>query len=196
MNRISEIKRDTTETKIRLRLDLDGKGQFSGKTGIGFFNHMLELFTKQGLFDLKVEASGDLDVGEHHLVEDVGIALGQAFGQALGDKKGIRRYGFFILPMDECLALAAVDFSGRPEFVWNAEFKREKIGTLPTELLPHFFKSVSDNAAMNLHLKLFYGENEHHKAEALFKALARAMRMACEKDERAKDAVASTKGVI
>ncbi|MFH1199520.1 MAG: imidazoleglycerol-phosphate dehydratase HisB [Candidatus Micrarchaeota archaeon] len=196
MNRISEIKRETKETKIRLKLDLDGKGQFRGKTGICFFDHMLELFTKQGLFDLEIEASGDLDVEEHHLVEDVGIVLGQAFRQALGDKKGIRRYGFFILPMDETLALAAVDFSGRSEFVWNAEFKREKIGELPTELLPHFFKTVADNAAMNLHLKLFYGVNEHHKSEALFKALARAMRMACEPDERAKDAIASTKGVI
>ncbi len=196
MNRIAEIKRDTKETKIRLKLDLDGSGRFRGKTGIGFFDHMLELFAKHGLFDLEVEATGDLQVEEHHLVEDVGIVLGQAFRQALGDKKGIRRYGFFILPMDEVLALAAVDFGGRPEFVWDAEFKREKIGALPTELLPHFFKSVADNAAMNLHLKLFYGSNEHHKSEALFKALARAMRMACELDQRAKDAVPSTKGVI
>ncbi len=196
MKRIAEIERKTNETQVRLKLNVDGTGNYRISTGIGFFNHVLELFAKHGLFDLEVEAKGDLDVEEHHLVEDAGIVLGQAFRQALGDKKGIRRYGFFVLPMDEALALAAVDFSGRPEFVWNAEFKREKIGTLPTELLPHFFKSIADNAMMNLQLKLFYGMNEHHKAEALFKALARAMRMACEYDARSRGVVPSTKGVI
>ena len=194
--RTAEIERKTNETEVKVKLNIEGSGKYSVKCGIGFLEHMLSLFAKQGLFDLEVEAKGDLNVDEHHLTEDIGIVLGSAFKKALGEKKGIRRYGFFLLPMDESLASAAVDLSGRYAFAYNVKFEREKIGNLPTELIEDFFGAFAQNCQMNLHLNLDYGRNEHHKAEALFKAFGKSMRMACEMDERLAGALASTKGVL
>lgn len=191
-----EISRNTSETQIKLNLNIDGTGKSSIKIPVGFLSHMLELFSKHGLFDLSVEAKGDTYIDEHHTVEDIGIVLGDAFAKALGDKKGINRYGFFILPMDEVLATAAVDFSGRYAFRFDCDFSREKINDLSTELIWHFWDAFAQNAKINLHIKIENGKNDHHKVEAMFKAIAKAIRMACEIDERAKDAIPSTKGVI
>lgn len=174
--RMAEINRKTNETEINIQLNLDGNGQATVKTGIGFFDHMLEQVAKHGQLDLHINAKGDLHIDEHHLIEDTGITLGEAFAKALGDKRGLARYGF-CLPMDDCLAQVALDFGGRPWLEWEVEFKREKIGEMPTEMFFHFFKSFSDAARCNLNIKS-EGENEHHKAEAIFKAFAKALLMA------------------
>jgi imidazoleglycerol-phosphate dehydratase len=189
------IKRDTKETKISLSLDLDGSGEGTIDTGIGFFNHMLEGFTKHGFFDLSCEIDGDLEVDGHHTVEDAGIVLGQAIKEAIGDKKGIRRYGYFILPMDEVLALCAVDLCGRPFFQFDCEFTSEKVGDLETELVKEFFYAVSYSAGMNLHIKMLTPGNNHHMIEAMFKAFGKALDMATSFDERVTD-VLSTKGSL
>lgn len=189
------VKRNTKETQIELRLNIDGKGKYSIETPIGFLNHMLELFAKHGLFDLDVQATGDMKVDEHHLVEDVGIVLGQAFYQVIGDKKGINRYGFFILPMEEVLVTTAVDFCGRFAFQFDCQFNRKRVGDLSTELVYDFWDAFAQNAKINLHIKVENGRNTHHKIEAIFKAVARAIRMACEIDERVKT-IPSTKGIL
>jgi imidazoleglycerol-phosphate dehydratase / histidinol-phosphatase len=193
--RSAEIIRKTTETNINLELNLDGTGQYEISTGIGFLDHMLELFTKHSLIDLKIKAKGDLNVDEHHTIEDIGITLGQALKEALGNKKGIRRYGF-LLPMDETLAELALDLGGRPYLVWNLKFKRERIGDMPTELFEDFFKAISDNLKANIHVNLKYGRNEHHMAEAIFKAFAKALRSAVDEDLRAKNLLPTTKGKL
>jgi imidazoleglycerol-phosphate dehydratase len=195
MPRIAKIERTTRETQIRLELNLDGSGQGSWKTGVGFFDHMLELFTRHGAFDLTVEAKGDLQVDQHHTVEDVGICLGQAVKQALGDKKGIRRYGHFTLPMEETLATTAVDLSGRYYLVFNAEFSSPKIGEFDSELVEDFWQAFAANALCNLHVLVHYGRNSHHVSEAIFKSAARALRMAVEADPKM-TGVPSTKGVL
>ncbi len=193
--RTTALSRKTNETNIELELNLDGIGKYDINTGIGFLNHMLELFSRHSLIDLKIEARGDLEVDEHHLVEDIGIVLGQALKQALGDKKGIQRYGF-LLPMDESLAEVALDLGGRQYLVWNVKFKRERVGDMPTELFEDFFRAVSDNLQANLHVNLKYGRNEHHMAEAIFKAFARALRFAVDEDPRAKNLLPTTKGKL
>lgn len=185
--------RHTKETKIDVRLNLDGTGTADIHTGIGFFDHMLEQIARHGAMDLDIRVDGDLHIDEHHTIEDVGITLGEAFGQALGDKRGMERYGF-CLPMDDCLAQVAVDFGGRNWIVWEAEFTREKIGEMPTEMFFHFFKSLSDAAKCNLNIKA-EGQNEHHKIEAIFKAFAKAVRMAVRRDVNSTQ-LPSTKGVL
>ncbi len=187
---------ETTETQVDLKLGLDGSGAYSNRTGVGFLDHMLDLFSKHGLFDVSLSAQGDLQVEAHHVVEDVGIVLGQAFRQALCDKKGIRRYGSAIIPMDEALALACVDFGGRAYCVVDVPLEREQIGNFPTELLVDFFEAFAQNAQANVHVKLFYGRNDHHKIEACFKAFARACRDAVELDVRARNQLPSTKGLL
>lgn len=193
INRQVSLCRKTTETNIHINLNLYGTGQYDIRTGNGFFDHMLEQFSRHGQFDLQIEAAGDTHTGPHHLTEDTGLLLGRAFKQALADKSGIERYGFFILPMDDALAQAVIDFSGRPAFSFKAKFLREKIGDLPTEMIEHFFKSFSDTAACNLHLKV-KGRNDHHKAEALFKAFAKATKAALTKTNF--DEPLSTKGIL
>ena len=178
--RIAEVRRTTRETDILVRLDLDGTGRCDISTGLGFFDHMLEQIGHHGQMDVTIHVNGDLHVDEHHTIEDTALALGECLGKALGDKRGIARYGF-CLPMDDCLCQVALDFGGRPWLVWNADFHREKIGDMPTEMFLHFFKSLSDAARMNLNIKA-EGQNEHHKIEAIFKALARALRMAVRRD--------------
>lgn len=195
MSRTSTVTRTTKETNITVTIELDGTGKGSISTGIGFFDHMLEGFARHGLFDLTVKAEGDLQVDPHHTVEDVGIVLGQAIREALGDKKGIRRFGYFILPMDESLALCAVDLGGRPYFDMDASFSTERVGSFETQLVREFFYAVSANAMMNLHLRLLAGENDHHKIEAMYKAFGKALDMASSIDERITD-VLSTKGVL
>ena len=195
MPRTAKIERTTRETQIRLELNLDGSGQGSWKTGVGFFDHMLELFARHGAFDLTVEAKGDLQVDQHHTVEDVGICLGQAVKQALGDKKGIRRYGHFTLPMEETLATTAIDLSGRYYLVFNAEFASPKIGEFDSELVEDFWQAFAANALCNLHVLVHYGRNSHHVAEAIFKSAARSLRMAVETDPRM-PGVPSTKGTL
>jgi imidazoleglycerol-phosphate dehydratase len=195
MPRTATISRDTRETKIRLELNLDGSGQGSWQTGVGFLDHMLELFARHGAFDLKVEAKGDLHVDQHHTVEDVGICLGQAVKQALGDKKGIRRYGHFTLPMEETLATTAIDLSGRYYLVFQAAFDSPKIGDFDTELVEDFWQAFAANTLCNLHILIHYGRNSHHKSEAIFKSAARALRMAAESDPRM-NGVPSTKGTL
>lgn len=195
MNRTASLHRKTKETQIHLELNLDGSGQGQISTGVGFLDHMLDLFAKHGKFDLSVQAQGDLHIDQHHTVEDIGICLGQVFGEALGDKQGIRRYGFFMLPMEETLVEAAVDLSGRAFWVFNVEFPTEKIGDFDTELVYDFWQSVSSNLPCNLHVNLKYGRNSHHISEAVFKGLARAFRMAVETDAR-ETGIPSTKGVL
>lgn len=195
MPRTASIDRQTRETKIHLELNLDGTGQVSLATGVGFFDHMLELFARHGLFDLTVHAQGDLNVDSHHTVEDVGICLGQAFRQALGDKTGIRRYGHFTLPMEETLATVAADLSGRYFLVFNAPLPSPKIGDFDSELIEDFFQALAANLLCNLHVQVPYGRNTHHISEAIFKASARAFRMACEIDPR-QTGVPSTKGTL
>lgn len=196
MNRKAVINRKTNETDISVSLNIDGTSKREIDTPIGFLNHMLDLFTKGGLFDLTVKAKGDTWIDEHHTVEDIGIVLGEAFAKALGDKKGINRYGFFILPMDEALATVAIDFAGRYSFRFECDFKREKLGDLSTELIKHFWDAFAQNAKVNLFIKVEYGENEHHKIEAIFKAVARAIRMAATLDKRAANQIPSTKEVL
>ena len=193
-DRIGEVFRKTSETDIHIRVNLDGSGQCEIFTGLPFFDHMLEQLGKHGGADLLIEVKGDLHIDEHHTIEDTALALGEAYLKALGDKKGIYRYGF-LLPMDDVLAQVAIDFGGRPWIVWEAEFKREKIGDMPTEMFFHFFKSFSDTAKCNLNIKA-EGSNEHHKIEAIFKGLARAIKMAVAKDPRALNQLPSTKGVL
>jgi imidazoleglycerol-phosphate dehydratase len=196
MDRRANITRATSETDIRLTLDLDGSGKAEIATGIGFLDHMLTALTRHGLFDLSVQAKGDLHIDFHHTTEDVGIVLGQAFARALGDKRGIRRFGQALIPMDEALAEAAVDLSGRGLLIWNAEFPRDKIGEMDTELFEEFFRAFATNALLTLHISGRAGTNAHHIAEACFKAAARALRMAVELDPRVGDAVPSTKGSL
>ncbi len=198
MKRQSQIIRKTNETNIFINLNLDGTGKRKIKTLVGFLNHMLDLFGKHGLFDLTIDASGDngLYNDEHHVVEDIGIVLGQVFEKAIGDKKGINRYGFFMLPMDEAVATAVIDFGGRYEFNLQCDFVREKVGDLSTELVYDFWKAFAENARANVFIRVENGRNDHHKIEAIFKAMARACRMACEIDIRSKSSVPSTKGIL
>jgi imidazoleglycerol-phosphate dehydratase/histidinol-phosphatase len=188
------VKRKTSETEIRVEINLDGSGNTDINTGLGFFDHMLDQIGKHGEFDMMIKVKGDLEVDEHHTIEDTGIALGEAFAKALSDKKGIQRYGF-LLPMDDALAQVAIDFGGRPWFEWNASFKREKIGDMPTEMFFHFFKSFTDHAKCNLNI-IASGNNEHHKIESIFKAFARAAKMAVLRDEFRFNRIPSTKGIF
>lgn len=194
--RTASIARQTAETDIRATLALDGTGKVQVATGIGFLDHMLTALGRHALFDLAVEAKGDLHIDFHHTTEDVGIVLGQCLRQALGDKRGIRRYGQALIPMDEALAEAAIDISGRPFLGWSVPFARDKVGEMDTELFEEFFRAFAFNAGITLHVTLKAGTNAHHVAEACFKALARALRMAVETDPRAPDSVPSTKGVL
>jgi len=194
--RTSKINRNTKETQIVLELNIDGTGQSKISTTIRFLDHMLELFTKHGAFDITLEARGDTDVDQHHLVEDIGIVLGQAFKEALGDKKGINRAGYFVMPMDESLSITAIDISGRPFLKFDVPFRDLKIGDLNSELIQDFFEGFSNNLACNLHLNLPYGRTDHHRCEATFKSFARALRMACSMDKNMADQIPSTKGLI
>jgi len=194
--RSARIHRKTAETDIRLKLTLEGRGRYEISTGIRFLDHMFELFTRHGGFDLELKATGDLDVEQHHTVEDIGIVLGQAVREALGSKKGINRAGYFVMPMDETLAVAAIDMSGRPYLVLDAPIKVRKVGDLQTELLEDFFHGFATSAAANVHLKVAYGRSSHHTVEALFKAFARALRFACSRDARLKSQLPSTKGLL
>ncbi len=195
MPRTAKIARQTAETNIQLNLDLDGTGKSTIATGVGFFDHMLELLAKHAVIDLEVHADGDLHVDQHHTVEDVGICFGQAIRQALGDKAGIRRYGHFTLPMEETLVTVAIDLSGRYAMVFEAEFPSSKIGDFDSELVEDFWQATSANALCNLHVKLHHGRNGHHISEAIFKAAARSLRMAVESDPRV-SGVPSTKGML
>ena len=192
----ASIVRNTRETQIRGQLRIAGKGQYNISTGIHFFDHMLELFAKHGGFDLDLEATGDLNVDQHHTVEDVGIVLGQCFSKALGDRVGINRAGYFVMPMDESLAVVAVDLSGRPALVYHAPTRFRLVGDLQTELLHDFFDGFVNHCGCNLHARVLYGRSNHHKIEGLFKCFARAMRFACSTDERLKDQLPSTKGLL
>ncbi len=194
--RKASVERITKETQIRGSLTIDGQGTYQISTGIRFFDHMLELFAKHGGFDLKIKATGDLDVDQHHTVEDVGIALGQLFAKALGDRKGINRAGYFVLPMDETLAVVAVDLGGRPALVYQDRVRVRLVGDLQTELVEDFFGGFVNHAGANLHAKVLYGRSNHHKIEAIFKCFARAMRYACSTDQRLKDQLPSTKGLL
>jgi len=194
--RTASIQRDTKETRIQGTLEIDGQGQYNITTGIRFFDHMLELFTKHGGFDLTLRADGDLDVDQHHTVEDVGIVLGQLFSKALGDRKGINRAGYFVLPMDETLAVVALDLGGRPALVYKDLVRVRLVGDLQTELVEDFFGGFVNHAGANLHAKVLYGRSNHHKIEAVFKCFARALRYACSTDERLKDQLPSTKGLL
>ena len=193
--RSATVDRQTAETTVRVALTLDGSGRYANRTGVGFLDHMLDLFAKHGGFDLEVTCDGDLHVDDHHTVEDVGIVLGQALAGALGGKAHVARYGHAYVPMDEALARAVVDLSGRFYLVFDAAFRRDVVGDLSTEMVGHFFRSVAEHARMNLHLAALYGRNDHHVAEALFKAFARALRMAVARDAD-QPAVASTKGAL
>jgi imidazoleglycerol-phosphate dehydratase len=194
--RTAIITRKTNETDIRLKLDLDGRGRYQVSTGIGFFDHMLELFARHGAFDLTLACKGDLHVDQHHTVEDVGIALGEAFDQALGDKKGLWRAGYFIMTMDETLGLAAVDFGGRAAAVVDTKVRTRRLGDLEAELVYDFFEGFARGARANVHLKVIYGRSNHHKVEALFKAFGRALRVACSRDRRLARMLPSTKGLL
>lgn len=195
MSRKATVTRDTKETQIQMTLELDGSGSSSIDTGVGFFNHMMEGFTRHGLFNLTLKVNGDLEVDDHHTIEDTGIVLGTAIAQAVGDKKGICRYGSMILPMDETLVLCAIDLCGRPYFSFEGEFTRDKVGDMETEMIREFFYAISYSAGMNLHMKILTGGNNHHMAEALFKAFAKALDAAVSFDGRITD-VLSTKGTL
>jgi imidazoleglycerol-phosphate dehydratase len=195
MRRYAEIDRQTKETRIHLSLDLDGTGRSQIRTGVPFLDHMLDLFTRHGLFDLTIDCAGDIEIDDHHSVEDIAICLGQAFGRALGDKRGISRYGHAYVPMDETLARAVVDLSGRTWLVYRVEEKREKVGTFSVELAEHFWHSFAEHCRCNLHLEVFYGRNQHHILEAVFKAAARALAQAVQRDPRI-EGVLSTKGTL
>ena len=194
--RKATVERVTKETQIRGSLVIDGHGTYAISTGIRFFDHMLELFAKHGGFDLKLKAEGDLDIDQHHSVEDVGITLGQLFAKALGDRKGINRAGYFVLPMDETLAVVAVDLGGRPALVYKDLVRVRLVGDLQTELVEDFFGGFVNHAGANLHAKVLYGRSSHHKIEAIFKCFARALRYACSTDERLRDQLPSTKGLL
>ncbi len=195
MERVAECRRCTKETEISVKLNLDGTGKFSIDTGVGFFDHMLEGFAKHGFFDLEIQVKGDVHVDAHHTVEDTGIVLGQAFARALGDKEGISRFGYFILPMDDALVLAALDISGRTYFAYEAELPAGKLGTMETETVREFFMGFASGLGMNLHIRQLAGINTHHIVEAMFKAVAKAMDLAVKKDERI-EGVLSTKGTL
>ena len=190
------IERSTAETSIRIVLNLDGKGRFVNRTGIRFLDHMLDLVARHGAFDLNVVADGDLDVDQHHTVEDVGIALGEAVSRALGDRRGINRAGYFVMPMDETLAVAAIDLGGRAHTVVDAKVRVRVVGDLQTELVHDFFEGFAMGARANVHIKVMYGRSNHHKIEACFKAFARALRVACAKDRRLAKQLPSTKGLL
>jgi imidazoleglycerol-phosphate dehydratase len=194
--RKAKVERNTAETRIKLALNIDGGGTYKISTGIRFLDHMLDLFVRHGGFDLALSCKGDLDVDQHHTVEDVGIALGEAFDKALGAKKGINRAGYFLMPMDETLAIAAIDLSGRAATVVDTQVKVRIVGDLQTELVYDFFEGFSRGARANVHLKTMYGRSNHHKIEALFKAFARALRVACAKDKRLAKMLPSTKGLL
>lgn len=194
--RKATLDRNTAETKIHLQLNIDGKGRYDISTGIRFFDHMLDLFARHGAFDLKLRCDGDLDVDQHHTVEDVGIAVGQAFTQALGSKVGILRAGYFVMPMDETLSVAAIDLSGRSAFSVDTKVRVRLVGDLQTELVEDFFEAFSRGALANVHIKVMYGRSNHHKIEASFKAFARALRFACSKDKRLARVLPSTKGLL
>jgi imidazoleglycerol-phosphate dehydratase len=190
------VDRRTTETEILVKLAIEGRGRYQVSTGIRFLDHMLELFTRHGAFDLQVAASGDLDVDQHHTVEDLGIALGEAVAQALGDRRGINRAGYFVMPMDETLALAAIDLGGRPHAAIDLRLKVRQVGDLQAELVHDFFEGFAIGARANVHVKVLYGRSSHHHVEAVFKAFARALRVACSKDRQLARALPSTKGLI
>ena len=194
--RKSQITRKTAETEIDVTVDLDGTGQYDNETGVGFFDHMLDQLARHSLIDMKIRCKGDLHIDDHHTVEDVGIALGQALREAVGDKKGINRYGACLLPMDDALVRAALDLSGRPFLVWNVDLPTPKIGTFDTELVREFFQALSTHGGITLHVDALHGFNSHHIAEAAFKAVARALRDAVETDPRKADAIPSTKGAL
>jgi imidazoleglycerol-phosphate dehydratase len=190
------VDRQTTETRIRLRIGIEGRGRYEVSTGIRFLDHMLELFARHGAFDLAIEAAGDLDVDQHHTVEDLGIALGEAVSQALGTRRGINRAGYFVMPMDETLAVAAVDLGGRPHAAVDLKLKVRQVGDLQAELVHDFFEGFAIGARANVHVKVLYGRSSHHHVEAVFKAFARALRVACSKDRQLAKALPSTKGLI
>jgi imidazoleglycerol-phosphate dehydratase len=194
--RTAIVERTTAETRIALHLTIEGRGQYKVSTGIRFFDHMLELFTRHGAFDLELKCDGDLDVDQHHTVEDVGIALGEAFDRALGDKRGILRAGYFLMPMDETLAIAAVDLSGRAAFAVETKVRTQLVGDLQTELVTDFFEGFARGARANVHVKTMYGRSNHHKIEAIFKAFARALRVACSQDKQLAGMLPSTKGLL
>jgi imidazoleglycerol-phosphate dehydratase len=194
--RSARFERNTTETRIAAQLTIEGSGRYEISTGIRFFDHMLELFTRHGAFDLKLKCEGDLDVDQHHTVEDVGIALGEAFDRALGDKRGILRAGYFLMPMDETLAVAAVDLSGRSAFAVDTKVRTRLVGDLQTELVTDFFEGFARGARANVHVKTMYGRSNHHKIEAIFKAFARALRAACSRDKQLGEMLPSTKGLL
>ena len=194
--RAAEIARKTKETDITVNLNIDGKGKYAIDTQIGFFTHMIEAFAKHGLFDIKLKAKGDIQVDQHHTIEDIGIVLGQAFNKALGDKKGINRAGYFAYPMDEALAVVAVDMGGRPYLQYDAKFKERLCGNFDTDTLEDFFYGFSVGAGSNIAVRMPFGRSDHHKIEAIFKAFAKAMKMACSTDPRAIDDIPSTKGTI
>lgn len=196
MKRGATFDRRTTETRIKGRLTVDGEGRYNVSTGIRFFDHMLELFARHGGFDLTLKAKGDLDVDQHHTVEDVGITLGETLLTALGDRRGINRAGYFVMPMDETLAVAAIDLSGRPHAVVNLKVKTPKVGDLQTELVHDFFDGFASGARANVHVKVLYGRSSHHHIEAVFKAFARALRVACARDARLAKMLPSTKGLL
>ena len=196
MPRIAAIHRKTSETNIRLKLNLDGRGKAKVFTGIRFFDHMLDLVARHGAFDLSIDARGDLDVDQHHTVEDVGIALGEAVKKALGDKKGILRAGYFLMPMDETLAAAAIDLSGRPHCLVKAKINAARVGDFQSELLEDFFLGFAQAAGANVHLRCLYGRSSHHQIEALFKCFARALRFAVSRDKRLRNVLPSTKGLL
>ncbi len=195
-SRTSIVERNSTETRISIKLKLEGSGQYKISTGIRFFDHMLELFTRHGAFDLELTCKGDLDVDQHHTVEDVGIALGEAFDRALGDKRGILRAGYFLMPMDETLAIAAIDLSGRAAFAVETKVRARLVGDLQTELVTDFFEGFARGARANVHVKTMYGRSSHHKIEAIFKAFARALRVACSRDKQLGKMLPSTKGLL
>ena len=190
------IDRRTTETSIAMKIDLDGKGKYQVRTGIRFLDHMLELFARHGAFNLTIDAKGDLDVDQHHTVEDLGIALGEAVSAALGTRRGINRAGYFVMPMDETLAVAAIDLSGRLHVVVDLKVKTARVGDLQTELVHDFFEGFAIGARANVHVKVLYGRSSHHHVEAVFKAFARALRVACSKDKRLAKVLPSTKGLL
>ncbi|HTA87891.1 MAG TPA: imidazoleglycerol-phosphate dehydratase HisB [Silvibacterium sp.] len=194
--RVGTIDRKTAETEIHLRLTIEGSGRYAVSTGIRFFDHMLELFTRHGAFDLELTCKGDLDVDQHHTVEDVGIALGEAIDKALGDKRGILRAGYFLMTMDETLSLAAVDLSGRTAYVVDTKVKTRLVGDLQSELVEDFFEGFARGARANVHVKTMYGRSNHHKIEALFKAFARALRVACSRDKQLGEMLPTTKGLL
>lgn len=194
--RSAKIERITRETQIRGSLKIEGRGRYAIGTGVRFLDHMLELFTRHGGFDMEIEAKGDLDVDQHHSVEDVGIVIGQLFSEALADRKGINRAGYYVVPMDETLAVVAVDLGGRPYLVYDDKVKTRLVGDLQSELLEDFFHGFTTHAGANLHAKILYGRSNHHKVEAVFKCWARAMKFACSKDARLKDQLPSTKGLL